>query len=110
MSGGIGFGVGNLPWAFEVTPGTLALFMATATETKDATTSASAAVTVTLDNKYIKISGVQVTAASSTQANPSYTNVVASETLPNTVDINNYDQSNARIATPVSITVTGVRA
>ena len=98
------------PWAYEFTPPTINFLMATSVETKGATTSASATTTVTLANKYVAISGVQVTAESATQANPTYSNVSPSETLDNTVDVDVFDSADARIVRDVTITVTGVRA
>ena len=77
-----------------------------------ATSSASASVTVQLSRRYISITAVQVTAQSGTQANPSYSNVLTSETTlsGNTLQLDVYNQTNARLAVPCSITVTGVAA
>ena len=65
-----------------------------------------------LSRRYISITAVQVTAQSGTQANPSYSNVLTSETTlsGNTLQLDVYDQTNARLAVPCSITVTGVAA
>jgi hypothetical protein len=42
------------------------------------------------------------------QANPSYSNLTLSETLDNTLVLHCYDNTNARIAVPCSISITGV--
>ena len=73
------------------------------------TSSASASVTATLANRYLKITGVQATAQSVTQANPSYSLPVTGTLIPNTVNIDCYDSANARVVKPCSVTVFGVR-
>ena len=80
----------------------LATMMPTVTDNIAATSSASASVTVQLPRRYISITAVQVTAQSGTQANPSYSNVLTSgSTLNgNTLQLDVYDQTNARLAVP----------
>ena len=99
-------------WAIEFVNSTLAMLMPTVTDNIAATSSLSASVTVQLPRRYISITAVQVTAQSGTQANPSYSNVLTSETTlsGNTLQLDVYDQTNARLAVPCSITVTGVAA
>lgn len=99
-------------WAIEFVNASLAMMMPTVTDNIAATSSASASVTVQLPRRYISITAVQVTAQSGTQANPSYSNVLTSETTlsGNTLQLDVYDQTNARLAVPCSITVTGVAA
>lgn len=86
--------------------------MPTVTDAIPATSSASAGVVVQLPRKYITITNVQITAESGTQANPSYSNLTVSETVleDNKLTLHCYDASNARIAVPCSIQVTGVEA
>jgi len=95
-------------WAVEFDPGGIAALMPTVTDTLSATSSASGGVTVTLPRKYITVTSVQITAESVSQANPSYSNLTLSETLDNTLVLHCYDNTNARIAVPCSISITGV--
>lgn len=95
-------------WAFEFDPGGIAALMPTVTDTLSATSSAGGGVTVTLPRKYITVTSVQITAESVSQANPSYSNLTLSETLDNTLVLHCYDNTNARIAVPCSISITGV--
>ena len=90
----------------------MAMLMPTVMDNIPATSSASGSVTVQLPRRYIAITSVQVTAQSASQANPSYSNVLTSETVlsGNTLQLDVYDQTNARLAVPCSITVTGVAA
>jgi hypothetical protein len=95
-------------WALEFDPGGLAALMPTVTDTFSANSSASAGVTITLPRKYITVTSVQITPESVSQANPSYSNLTLSETLDNTLVLHCYDNTNARIAVPCSISITGV--
>lgn len=95
-------------WAVEFDPGGIAALMPTVTDTLSATSSAGGGVTVTLPRKYITVTSVQITAESVSQANPSYSNLTLSETLDNTLVLHCYDNTNARIAVPCSISITGV--
>jgi hypothetical protein len=99
-------------WAIEFVNASLAMMMPTVTDNVPASSSASGSVTVQLPRRYISITSVQVTAQSATQANPSYSNVLTSESTlsGNTLQLDVYDQTNARLAVPCSITVTGVAA
>jgi hypothetical protein len=106
-SSGIGF-VNARTWAVEFDPGGLAALMPTVTDTFTTNSSASGGVTITLPRKYITVTSVQITAQSITQANPSYSNLTLSETLDNTLVLHCYDNTNARIAVPCSISITGV--
>jgi len=108
-SSGIGF-VNARTWAVEFDPGGIAALMPTVTDTFTTNSSASGGVTITLPRKYITVTSVQITAQSITQANPSYSNLTLSETLDNTLVLNCYDSTNARIAVPCSIAITGVPA
>ena len=74
--------------------------------------SASGGVVVQLPRKYITITNVQITAQSSSQANPSYTNLNVSETTlaNNNLTLHCYDAAGARVAAPCSILITGVPA
>lgn len=99
-------------WQVEFDQATIAALMPTVTDTVSATSSASAGVVVQLPRKYITITNVQITSESSTQANPSYSNLTVSETvlLDNKLTLHCYDAANARVAVPCSIQVTGVAA
>lgn len=108
---GGGFVIGRL-WQVEFDQASIAALMPTVTDTVSATSSASGGVTVSLPRKYITVTGVQITSQSTTQANPSYSNLTLSETVlaDNTLQLHCYDASNARIAVPCSIQITGVEA
>jgi len=97
-------------WAIEFDPGGIAALMPTVTDTFPATSSASGGVTITLPRKYITVTSVQITAEAITQANPSYSNLTLSEVSDNTLVLHCYDTTNARIAVPCSIAITGVVA
>ena len=97
-------------FAIEFDPGGIAALMPTVTDTLSATSSASGGVTITLPRKYITVTSVQITAESVSQANPSYSNLTLSETLDNTLVLHCYDNTNARIPVPCSISITGVAA
>lgn len=107
------FGATNFSlWQVEFDQASIAALMPTVTDTVTATSSASGALTVSLPRRYITVTGVQITSLSSTQANPSYSNLVLSETVlaSNTLDLHCYDASNARVAVSCSIQITGVAA
>ena len=97
-------------WAIEFDPGGIAALMPTVTDTFTTNSSTSGGVTITLPRKYITVTSVQITAQAITQANPSYSNLTLSEALDNTLVLNCYDSTNARIAVPCSIAITGVPA
>lgn len=99
-------------WAIEFDQALIESLMPTVTDAVPATSSASAGVVVQLPRKYITITNVQITSESSAQANPSYSNVTVSETvlLDNKLTLHCYDASNARVAVPCSIQITGVAA
>jgi Putative phage tail protein len=95
-------------WALEFDPGGIAALMPTVTDTFTTTSSASGGVTITLPRKYITVTSVQITAESVSQANPSYSNLTLSEVDDNTLVLHCYDTTNARVAVPCSISITGV--
>ena len=96
-------------WQFDLTGDSFAFTMPVTAENVAVTTSASATVTAPLANRYLKLTGVQATAQSVTQANPSYSAPVTGLLVPNTVNIDCYDSANARVVKPCSVTVFGVR-
>ena len=102
------------PWQIEFDAATIAAMMPTVTDPVVPTPSSSASggVVVQLPRKYITITNVQITAQSSSQANPSYTNLNVSETTlaNNNLTLHCYDGTNARVAVPCSILITGVPA
>ena len=106
---GGGFVVGRT-WALELDPGGIAALMPTVTDQVTGTSSATGPVTVTLPRKYIVANNpiVQPVAPTSCTASPS--NLTLSETLTNTVDVNVFDQTGARVALPFVLTITGVSA
>jgi len=97
-------------WALEFDPGGIAALMPTVTDQVTGTSSATGPVTVTLPRKYIVANNpiVQPVAPTSCTASPS--NLTLSETLTNTVDVNVFDQTGARVALPFVLTITGVSA
>jgi len=99
-------------WQIEFDTATIASLMPTVIDSIPATSSASAGVVVQLPRKYITITNVQITSESTTQANPSYSNLTVSETVleDNKLTLHCYDSANARVAVPCSIQVTGVEA
>jgi len=105
-----GGGVTRSLWQIEFDTASLEARMPTVTDPVTATSSASGPVTVTLPRKYIVVTNIQITALSSTQANPSYSNLVVSEVSDNTLQLHCYDAANARVAVPCSIQITGVAA
>lgn len=104
--------VTSVRWQIEFDQAFIAALMPTVTDTVPATSSASGAVVVSLPRTYVTVMGIQITAQSSTQANPSYSNLTLSETVlaDNTLQLHCYDAANARVAVPCSIQITGVAA
>jgi hypothetical protein len=102
------------PWQIEFDAATIAAMMPTVTDPVVPTPSSSASggVVVQLPRKYITVTNVQITAQSSTTANPSYTNLNVSETTlaNNNLTLHCYDAAGARVAAPCSILITGVPA
>lgn len=97
-------------WAIEFDPGGIAALMPTVTDQITGTSSASGAVTVTLPRKYIVANDPIIQPVSVGFSTGSPSNLTLSETLDNTVDVNIYNQSGARIALPFVLTITGVPA
>jgi len=99
-------------WQIEFDAASIAALMPTVVDAIPATSSASAGVVVQLPRKYVTITNVQITAESITQASPSYSNLTISEAVleDNKLTLHCYDASNARVAVPCSIQVTGVEA
>ncbi len=99
-------------WAISFENASVAQLMPTVSDVVAATSSATGAVVVQLPRRYIAITGVNVTAQSALQANPSYSNILFSETevSGNSVQIRCFDAFNALIAVPCTVEVTGVPA
>lgn len=99
-------------WQIEFDTATIEALMPVSSEELTPTSSASGPVTVTLGNRYITITSVQVTPSSSSFAAVGYSNLTVDEAVlaNNTIQVHAYDQSGVRISIPLSVKITGVRA
>lgn len=105
-----GGGVNRSLWQIEFDAATLAALMPTVSDEMTATSSASGPLTVTLPRKYIVANNPIVQPVGATFLTGSPSNLTLSETVANTVDINVFDGTGARVAAPVVIKITGVAA
>ena len=101
-------------WQIEFDAASIAAMMPTVTDNFQVTTLSTGPLlvnlTTLLGRRYIVCNPPQITPISTIAVTVGSSNLVISETLDNTVEINAFDNSGARVAVLVTVSITGVAA
>jgi hypothetical protein len=108
--GGANFGQIRSNWKINLTGGEWVAKMPVQIRAQAVTTNPSALLTVTLDDRYLKFSGANLTAESTDAVTASYSSPYINERKNNRIDIATFDAAGAFVSRDCTLTVYGVLA